>query len=231
MARCPNKNTAEYKVLQSVYKTELQTNNIINAWQDANNVDTFPTVVEAADYLRNKSLAFNLKKRSFKESLLNNLRRERIIHQYQNNYYINNSNANTREYDESTLNTNRIRLQRYLQINNIPADRVSLERTPKTFRVVVNENLFSEKDILPESRSWDTPRARAVVMHLKRLFPQVNIQMLSVSEASALFDSMPEWKKKNTPFNKVNSFYVDGVAYLIKGRITDEMAIEEMLHP
>ena len=59
MARCPNKNTAEYKVLQSVYKTELQTNNIINAWQDSNNVDTFPTVVEAADYLRNKSLAFN----------------------------------------------------------------------------------------------------------------------------------------------------------------------------
>lgn len=231
MARCPNKNTAEYKVLQSVYKTELQTNNIINAWQDSNNVDTFPTVVEAADYLRNKSLAFNLKRRSFKESLLNNLRRERIIHQYQNNYYINNSNANTREYDESTLNTNRIRLQRYLEINNIPADRVSLQRTPKTFRVVINENLFSEKDILPESRSWDTPRARAVVMHLKRMFPQVNIQMLSVSEASALFDSMPDWKKKNTPFNKVNSFYVDGVAYLIKGRITDEMAIEEMLHP
>ena len=131
MARCPNKNTAEYKVLQSVYKTELQTNNIINAWQDSNNVDTFPTVVEAADYLRNKSLAFNLKRRSFKESLLNNLRRERIIHQYQNNYYINNSNANTREYDESTLNTNRIRLQRYLEINNIPADRVSLQRTPK----------------------------------------------------------------------------------------------------
>ena len=60
MARCPNKNTAEYKALQAVYKTELQTNNIINSWQDANNVDTFPTTVEAADYLRNKKLAFNL---------------------------------------------------------------------------------------------------------------------------------------------------------------------------
>jgi len=56
MARCPNKNTAEYKALQAVYKTELQTNNIINSWQDANNVDTFPTTVEAADYLRNKKL-------------------------------------------------------------------------------------------------------------------------------------------------------------------------------
>ena len=129
-------------IVREVKNNLSETNNIINAWQDSNNVDTFPTVVEAADYLRNKSLAFNLKRRSFKESLLNNLRRERIIHQYQNNYYINNSNANTREYDESTLNTNRIRLQRYLEINNIPADRVSLQRTPKTFRVVIISFLY-----------------------------------------------------------------------------------------
>ena len=30
MARCPNKNTVEYKALQEVYKTELKTNNVIN---------------------------------------------------------------------------------------------------------------------------------------------------------------------------------------------------------
>jgi|TARA_R110000796_G_scaffold103231_4_gene212394 hypothetical protein len=231
MARCPNKNTAEYKALQAVYKTELQTNNIINSWQDANNVDTFPTTVEAADYLRNKKLAFNLKQRSFSESILNNLRRERIIHQYQDKYYINNSNPNTREYDELILDTNKRKLERYLEINNIPADRISLQRTPKSYKVNVNSDMFSEKDVLERSRSWDTPRARAVVMHLKRMFPQISIEMLSVGEASALYDSMPDWKKSNTPFDKINSFYVDGTAYLIKGRVTDETAIEEMLHP
>jgi hypothetical protein len=133
MARCPNKNTAEYKALQAVYKTELQTNNIINSWQDANNVDTFPTTVEAADYLRNKKLAFNLKQRSFSESILNNLRRERIIHQYQDKYYINNSNPNTREYDELILDTNKRKLERYLEINNIPADRILICFQKKTF--------------------------------------------------------------------------------------------------
>ena len=39
MAKCPNKNTAEYKALQSVYKTEIATNNIINLWQKTKDSD------------------------------------------------------------------------------------------------------------------------------------------------------------------------------------------------
>ena len=94
MARCPNKNTAEYKALKEVFKTEIITNNVINNWQDLNNVDTFPSVIQAQDMLRNQRLAMNLKKRQFGESLLNNLRRERIGHSYKNKFYINNSNPN-----------------------------------------------------------------------------------------------------------------------------------------
>ena len=63
MARCPNKNTPEYKALQEVYKSEIATNNIINTWQDANNTDVFPTVVEAeqfAKYIYNKVNEFVL---------------------------------------------------------------------------------------------------------------------------------------------------------------------------
>ena len=84
---------------------------------------------------------------------------------------------------------------------------------------------------MPSSRAWNEPRSRNVVMHLKRLFPQVSIKMLSVKEAEALHDSLPKWKKTSAPFSEVNSFYIDGTAYLIKGRVTDETAIEEMLHP
>ena len=83
MARCPNKNTAEYKALQEVYKTELATNNIINSWQDLNDTDVFPTVLEAEDFLKTNKMAFALRQKKFGESLLNNLRREKIIHQYQ----------------------------------------------------------------------------------------------------------------------------------------------------
>jgi len=231
MARCPNKNTAEYKVLQNVYKTEIATNNVINQWQDLNNVDIFPTVLEASDFVSNQKLLFALKQRKFSESLLNNLRRERIGHSFQNQFYVNNSNPNTQEYDEFYLNSNLKRLKRYLSINNIPENRVTIERTAQSYRVTVNEDMFTTKDMIESSRAWDTPRARAVVMHLKRMFPQVNVQMLSVSDAKAMYNEMPSWKKSNVPFDKVRSFYVDGTAYLIKGRVTNEVAIEEMLHP
>ena len=68
-------------------------------------------------------------------------------------------------------------------------------------------------------------------MHLKRMFPQIQVKMLSVVDAETLYNSLPKWQKSKVNFKEVNSFYVDGVAYLVKGRVTDETAIEEMLHP
>ena len=229
--RCPNKNTGEYRALQEVYKTELRTNDVINTWQDLNRSEAFPTVIEAAEMVQDQKLAFALKQQEFGESLLTNLRRERIGSMYQGTFFINNSNPATREYDEMFLSANYKRLLRYLEINNLPVDVVNIQRTAKSYIVTVNEDLFTAKDMIEKSRSWDTPRSRAVVMHLKRMFPQVQVKMLSVAAAESVFDSLPAWKKSNVKFKEVNSFYADGVAYLIKGRVTDETAIEEMLHP
>ena len=231
MARCPNKNTAEYKALQDVFQTEVRTNSVINTWQDINNSDAFPTPFQANEMMSDQKVAFALKQKSFALSLLDNLRREHIGHTFQGQFLINNSNPVTREYDSMFLDANVKKLYRYLRINNIPADTVTLQRTPKTYRLIVNEDLFTNKDVLEKSRSWDTNRSREVVMHLKRMFPQVNVEMLSVTEAADMFSMFPEWKKSNVKFKDVKSFYVDGTAYLIKGRVTDETAIEEMLHP
>ena len=196
MARCPNKNTAEYKALQEVYTSEIATNNIINTFQDLNNVDTFPTVVEANEMLANQKVALSLKKKSFGESLLINLRREKIGHNYLNEFYINSSDPNTKEFSQLVLKSNYKRLQRYLEINNISQDRITAIRTKNSYKITVNDNLFTDKDMLESSRSWDTNRARNVVMHLKKLFPQVNVKMLSVSAAEEMFNSLPQWKKK-----------------------------------
>ena len=229
--RCPNKNTGEYRALQAVYETEVRTNDVINTWQDLNNSEAFPTVLEAEEMVQDQKLAFALKQQDFASSLLTNLRRERIGSMYQGTFFVNNSNPATREYDEMFLSSNLKRLKRYLKINNIPESTVSITRTAKSYIVQVNEDMFTSRDLIEKSRSWNTPRSRAVVMHLKRMFPQVQIKMLAVNEAREFYDNLPEWKKNNVPFNDVKSFYVDGVAYLIKGRVTDETAIEEMLHP
>ena len=235
MARCPNKNTPEYKALQEVYKSEIATNNVINSWQDANNTDVIPTVVEAKQFIKYNKVAFALKQKSFAESLLNNLRDQKLIHTEFGLNLINVSDPNVfyanRVADPAVAENNRDKIIQYLKINNIPLEAVSIIPTKNTYRVDVNENVFTPKDILPASRSWDTPRARAVVMHLKRMFPQIQVKMLSVGEAQTLYNSLPQWQKSKVNFKEVNSFYVDGVAYLVKGRVTDETAIEEMLHP
>ena len=231
MANCPNKNTLEYKALQKVFTTELSTNNIINTWQEVNNTDVYPTVLEAETFLKNSKIAFALKQKKFKENLLENLSREKIIHQYLGTYYINNSDPKTRKLDVEYLKNNYNKLKKYLEINNIPVDSVLLTRTKNTYKVDVESSLFTPKDLLPQSRSWDTVRSRAVVKHLLKMFPQIRVKLLSVSEAENLYNTIPQWKKTTANFSQVNSFYIDGTAYLVKGRVTDETAIEEMLHP
>lgn len=235
MARCPNKNTAEYKALQEVYKSEIATNNIINSWQDANNTDVFPTVVEAQQFAKYNKVAFALKQKSFAESLLNNLRDQELIHSQFGLNLINVSDRNAfyanRVADPVVIKSNYNKIIQYLKANNIPLDAVSIIPTKMTYKVEVNENVFTPKDILESSRSWDTPRSKTVIPHLLRMFPQIQVKMLTVGEAQTLYNSIPKWQKSEVNFKEVNSFYVDGVAYLIKGRVTDETAIEEILHP
>ena len=231
MAKCPNKNTGEYRALQDVYNTELRTNDIINTWQDLNNTDAFPTVLEAEEMINDQKIAFALKQQDFADSLFTNLRRERIGSMYQGVFFLNNTNPATREYDAMFLSSNYKRLLRYLEINNISESSVTILRTPKSYMVKVNEDLLTSRDLIEKSRSWDTNRSRAVVLHLKKMFPQIGIKMLSVTEGRDLFESLPNWKKNNVKYKDVKSFYTEGVAYLIKGRVTDETAIEEILHP
>ena len=99
MAKCLNVNDPGYQILKDIYKSEIDTNNIINNWQKLNNTDVFPTPVQAATYIRNQKTAFNLKTRQFGQALLANLRRERIGHNFQDEFYVNNSNQDQDDYN------------------------------------------------------------------------------------------------------------------------------------
>jgi len=231
MATCPNKNTAEYAALQKVYKTEVKTNNIIFAWQKTNKTDVFPTVVQAKRYFKNNKVAYALEQKAFGESIIENLKRKKLIHLYKGNYLVKNSFDNSRVYDESALSSNYRKIDSYLRINNISSESADMERTPKSYKFIVYNNSFTPKDMLPSSRQWNEPRSLDVVLHLKRMFPQVNYEMVSEEEAQIIHNKIPEEYRTTSPFSEIKSFYVNGVAYLIRGRVTNETAIEEMLHP
>jgi len=231
MSKCHNVNTAEYQSLKKEYGTDVITGNVIDQYQAFTKTDTIPTVAEAIDFISNKQTLYNLKQLDFGQSLLNNLRRLSIIHSFQGTYYLNNTDRDSLQPSTELVESNKRRLEKYLEINNIPAEAVQIIKTPKTYRVVVDSTVFSPKDILESSRAWDKPRSRHVIMHLMKLIPGLNVSMKSVSEAEKLYDGIPQWRKSKVPFDQINSFYVENNVILIKGRVTDETAIEEVLHP
>ena len=230
---CFNRNTQEYKNLLGAFSSNMQVDGIITAWQNINNSEAFPTVGEAKQFLKDKKIAFSLQQRNFAEAILGNLSRKNLISKLGNSYYVNNSNRQTRAYDAQVLQSNLNKVKRYLDINNIPQDAVNFQPTAKSVKISVDENVFTPKDMIQSSRGWDQTRSRHVVTHLMRMFPNVKVDLVSVAEAQAYYDGLPAFQKANMPFEKVKSYFnpLSNQVVLIQGRVTDETAIEEMLHP
>ena len=234
MAKCPNKNTVEYKALQSVYKTEIATNNIITLWQNTKNSDAFPTVTEAADYNKKSKLAYALKQKSFGESLLKNLKDKGYIVSFGGRMMVKRTFKGDWQASEAAFKYHNNLINQYLKINNIPQNVILRTQAinPLTRYISIDPKVITPKDMLPKTRAWDQTRAVSVITHLNNLFPQLTIKVLSVEKAKELHALIPKSKRlKDASFDNVNSFYYQGAVILVKGRVTNEIAIEEVLHP
>ena len=228
---CYNRNTAQYKALQERYTSPMVVDSIIDRWQKSSNSDEIPTVIQTDTYLEQQKVAFDLKKRTYKESLLANLSRKNIISKYQGEYYVNNTNQETLQLDRRLLYSNRDKVVNLLDYWNVPSESVLITPTPKSFRVEIDENVFTKKDILPETTNKNSTHILSILQHLNQMFPDVTINVASVKQAKEFYDSLPDWQKAKVPFSSVNSYYVGGQVVLIKGRVTAETAVEEVLHP
>jgi len=236
MARCPNKNTAEYKALRSNFNNDVATINVINSWQDLNKSEMFPTVAEALEFDKSRKVFHSLKQREFSDAILGNLSRLKLGSKLGEKFYLNNSDRTTWDpdtwvYNEKILEDNHTLAKRYLAINNISESAVEFKRTEKSYEVIVNDNMFSPSDIVKASENRTTPHSRQLIIHLQRLFPEVNIKIMDVSQARSYYNRLDPSQKANVPFDKVRSFFVGTDAIIIKGRTSNETAIEEVLHP
>jgi hypothetical protein len=232
-ARCHNRATPEYKALLQEFKTNIATDNVITSWQDLNNTNEFPTVSQAQEFLKQYKTSESLRKREFAEALLSNLSRLGYAKAGKNGYYVTNSNQPGGIFDENVLNSNRNKIINYLMMNNIPVDSVSFSDTTKgeTYFISIDDASLSQRDILPKRRGFDEPKTVKILNHLNNLFPELNIQIATIQEARNYYDSLDPAMKANVKFEDVKSFYVRGKVYLVRGRVTDNTAIEEVLHP
>ena len=97
--------------------------------------------------------------------------------------------------------------------------------------------LGSKKDIEGFKKFVKQPQATEtnilqLVDELVSKFPGVSIEVMSVAQAEYFLNLLPvDARPTKLQFKKVKSFYYDGKAVLIKGRITKDTAVEEVLHP
>jgi hypothetical protein len=231
MASCYNKNTSEYKALQDIYESPIVVDSIISSWQKSSKSDIIPTVFQAEKYLEQQQTMNSLKKREYKDALLANLSRKKLMSKYEGSYYVNNTNQKTLMLDRELLYKNKKRIEDLLGYWNVPRESIIISPTDKSFKVTVDENIFKNSDILPEKINKNETHILDIVQHLNSMFPQLTVSIATVKEAREYYDSLPEWQKSKVPFEKINSYYVNGQAVLIKGRVTKETAVEEVLHP
>ena len=239
MASCINRSAPGYDALNKEFKSVTVTDNVIIGWQNANNSDQFPTVQQAKEFMKDQKTLLSLKKNNFSKALLQNLRRKKLIHRNieTDTYYVNVTREGERVGSIESLEFNIIKARNYLRINNIPLNAVSFQKAGFTesgiqsVMVKVDQSLFTAKDVLPESRGFDTAHTPMLLEHLQRIFPQLNLNVVGEKEARSYYESLPEERKKAVKFDQVNSFYYNGEVYLIRGRVTNEIAVEEVLHP
>ena len=229
MAKCINKNTAEFKRVSEALKSPILANAAINNWQQMNNSDEIPTVQQVNELVKNMNTQYNLNKKAFSDSLLANLSKQGIITKFKNEFYI--VQSRNWKYDPAIKEYNLKRLKGYLNANNIPLSAINTFIKGKGTVVQVQSDLFTPQDIIPASRSFNTSHTRKVINHLKQMFPGINIEVTTEEKAKQYYDSLPEEQKSKVKFDEINSFYVNGTAVLIQGRVKDDTAIEEVLHP
>lgn len=96
MAKCANRNTAEYKALKKRFKTDIMVGNIIDNYQAINNTDIIPSVVDALKLVRDRKAALATKKKEFMSALKTNITNTRKASTLDGQIYVNNTIKGTR---------------------------------------------------------------------------------------------------------------------------------------
>ena len=228
---CHNRNLPEYKALMGLYNNNLVVDSIIDRYQILNNSDTFPSIAEAEQIVKDNKAKFSLKKKQYAETVISNLRNRRMISGVRIGdsirYFVTGTVEGMREIDPVVLVNNKNKIINYLNYNRIPSETYDFRPTENSIEFIIKENMFTPVDVIGESQN--TNNAIDVLEYLSTVLPDVEYEIVSVEDAKKIYESLPY--KPTLNFKDVKSFYYQNKAYIIKSRITTETAIEEMLHP
>ena len=239
MAKCFNRNTPEYQSLIAKYKSNVGVDSLIESWQDINSSDMIPSTVQVDKLIRQKKVAFNLKKKNFQDSLYGALYNLGFISKFNDKYYVNVTARGFREGSPNVSEINKVKIEKLLNLwglSNISStNNYSFRKTNKTYEFTLS---LDPENSLPlgaitdkiERSSSDTNVAN-IISHLESMFPQLEINIATRKQAEEYYKSLPKNQQRKIDFNKVRSFYHRGKAFIIEGSLDIDTAVEEVLHP
>tara|TARA_R100000541_G_scaffold59182_2_gene72189 strand:+ start:927 stop:6500 length:5574 start_codon:yes stop_codon:yes gene_type:complete len=225
MATCYNRNTAEYKALEGVYKNSYTVDSIIRNWQSTVNDNTLPTIIEASDMVKDQKMLNSVNNQKTGELILKNLASKNLVRKIGSDYFI---VSDTQTITDAKAKAELVR--NYLKWNGFDTNSILFRstRVPNMFRAAINENTIHR---VTSNNDVDVAQGMPVLDHLIKMFPGTNYTVLNETDAKILYDQIPSKRKKDVQWNDINSFFYNNTAVLVKGRVTQETAIEEMLHP
>ena len=242
---CFNVNTKEYKALEAKYKDRMIVDALITNYQQSSKTDIIPSIPEVEDLLADRKAYFSMEKKNFKNSLFGNLKKKRLISKLNGRYFVVNTTPGEmtgsieRAKYNMSLAQNYLRHHGFLGSKNFYENYIRFEPTKsgKTFEVFFEDSLFNPKDIISESpysdkKYKDQTNILQLVDSLVEKFPGLKVKVMAPREAEFFLSTLPaDARPSKLNFRKIKSFYYDGTAILIKGRITKDTAVEEVLHP
>ena len=226
MASCINKNLPEYKKLLGVYNNELVVSIIIRQYQkNLKSDDAYPSLAEASIISKELRKESQDNVKAVKSSIIANLKDlGLVVGPIRGSYFIRRTLPGQQTADASFIAKNLQAAKAYLSENGLSS---AVSFVGDKNQVAINtKKLPAELSIKQGSTNLVH-----ILSQLESVIPSVTIKIVTESEAKAILDNIEEDPSVKPDFKNVKSFYHNGTAYLIQGRVTNDVAIEEVLHP
>ena len=218
---CFNRNTAQWKAINAKYKNPIVVDSIMTKWQESNNTEALPSLQDVNTFLRQKEEAMSVDQNSYKNILLNNFSNRNLVTRVGDMYMVK---------PDQTKNTQKI--YRLMKVWSVPPSSYSVKFMGDGLVLEIDASKFNKSNMIL-SRDNDA-HSLDVIDHMLKMFPQLDIDVVSRQEARAYYDNLSEEQKElsyGSSFFNVKAYYVDNTVKIVKGSVSPETVAEEILHP
>ena len=224
---CINVSLPEFQTLSKSFSTSSIAYVKTLRWQKENNTDAIPTYEDIVAMDNKAKKESKVKKDVLAKKIFNNLQSKGLITIVNDEVYVKDPKESLQDIDN---NINKIK--NYLGWNDIPVGFMTFEKKDQLTKIKINYSQISNNDPVLSKTNFKISRTKKILDSVINRLP-VDYQYLTSEEALNIYEEIPSELKENVSFDSVKSFFnpITKQVILISGRVTDKIALEEVIHP